>query len=79
MKIKHMILQTPNNTVVFTSVQTWLDKRAGNTVITNKIRKEIRNVSDAWRGNNHSHDPVLYIPIGFQHSEATRMQKWKKV
>lgn len=59
------------------SIQTWLGNRAGNTVIANKIRKEKRNVCDAWSDNNHG--PLLYIPIGFQHSEARSMQKWKKV
>lgn len=52
---------------------------AGNRVIANKIRKEKKNVCDAWSDNKHSHDPLLYIPIGFQHSEARSMQKWKKV
>lgn len=67
--------QTPNNALVFKTIGNWLDKKAGNTMITNMIRKEIRNVREAWSGSNHSYNPLLYIPIGFQHSEASSMQK----
>lgn len=48
-------------------------------VITNNIRKEIRNVCVMPEVVTINHDPLLYIPIGFQHSEARSMQKRKKV